>query len=70
LVAALDGDLSDEATLAAVIVELRQSSVLEETLALAAQYAAAAAAELEALPPSPEREALRAIAQAAARRPT
>jgi len=58
LVAMLDGDLSDDASLAAAVAALRAHDVVRETRALAAAEGRAAVAELDALPEGPVRSAL------------
>jgi heptaprenyl diphosphate synthase len=62
LIAALDGDLSSDDSLAAVIAALRAHPVVDETRELAACWAHAAAAQLSALPRSPVRDALESFA--------
>ncbi len=64
LLAALDGDLSDDAVLAGVVERLRRHAVLGETRALAVRLAQDAAAELAPLPHGPVREALESFAMA------
>ncbi|MGW8565496.1 polyprenyl synthetase family protein [Isoptericola sp. NPDC055881] len=68
LVARLDGDLSDDAVLAAVVADLRAHDVLAETRALAARGAREAAAELAPLPDGPVRQALADLAETLADR--
>ncbi|QAY71791.1 polyprenyl synthetase family protein [Xylanimonas protaetiae] len=68
LLAALDGDLTSDETLADVVGRLRAHDVLTETRELAARYAREAAAELAPLPEGPVREALEAFATALAHR--
>jgi heptaprenyl diphosphate synthase len=68
LLAALDGDLSSDDALAAVVERLRTHEVLEETRALAARYAREAAAELAPLPDGAVKEALESFATALADR--
>ncbi|MCL1869442.1 MAG: polyprenyl synthetase family protein [Promicromonosporaceae bacterium] len=68
LLAALDGDLTDDAELADVVGRLRAHAVLTETRELAARYAREAAAELAPLPHGPVREALESFAIALADR--
>ena len=68
LLAALDGDLSDDDALAAVVEQLRRHEVLAETRALAIEYANRAVAELEPLPAGPVRSALESFAQVLADR--
>jgi heptaprenyl diphosphate synthase len=58
LLARLDGDLSDDAALAAVVEELRAHEVLAATRELAARRAHEAAAELAPLPDGSVKEAL------------
>ena len=58
LVAMLDGDLSDDASLAAAVAALRAHDVVRETRALAAAEGRAAVRELDALPAGPVRSAL------------
>ena len=58
LLARLDGDLSDDAALAAVVADLRAHDVLAETRALAVRGAREAAAELAPLPDGPVKQAL------------
>ncbi|MCK9792680.1 polyprenyl synthetase family protein [Isoptericola sp. 4D.3] len=68
LVARLDGDLSDDEALAAVVADLRSHDVLAETRALAARRARDAAAELAPLPDGPVKDALADLAEALADR--
>jgi heptaprenyl diphosphate synthase len=68
LLAALDGDLSDDAVLADVVARLRAQGVLTETRALAERWAREAAAELAPLPAGPVKEALESFATALADR--
>ncbi|GAA1716045.1 polyprenyl synthetase family protein [Isoptericola hypogeus] len=68
LVARLDGDLSDDAALAAVVADLRAHDVLGETRDLAARWAREAAGELAPLPDGPVKEALADLAAALADR--
>jgi len=68
LVARLDGDLSDDAALAAVVADLRAHEVLAETRELAGSWAREAAAELEPLPEGPVKQAFGDLAQALADR--
>ncbi|GAA4725218.1 polyprenyl synthetase family protein [Isoptericola chiayiensis] len=68
LLARLDGDLSDDAALAAVVADLREHAVLAETRELAVRWAREAAAELEPLPDGPVKEALTDLATALADR--
>lgn len=62
LLADLDGDLSSDEALAAVVDRLRAHEVLAETRALAARYAREAEAELAPLPEGPVKEALESFA--------
>jgi heptaprenyl diphosphate synthase len=62
LLARLDGDLSDDAALAAVVADLRAHDVLAETRELAARGAREAAQELAPLPDGPVKEALADLA--------
>jgi heptaprenyl diphosphate synthase len=68
LLAALDGDLSDDAVLEDVLARLRAHDVVDETRELAANWAHDAAAELGPLPVGPVREALESFALALADR--
>jgi len=68
LVARLDGDLSDDGALSAVVADLRAHDVLAQTRALAGRWAREAAAELEPLPAGPVKEALADLATALADR--
>ncbi|MFE6969072.1 polyprenyl synthetase family protein [Isoptericola sp. NPDC057653] len=68
LVARLDGDLSGDDALAAVVADLRAHEVLAETREAAARWAREAAAELGPLPAGPVREALADLATALADR--
>lgn len=68
LLGRLDGDLSDDAALAAVVAELRAHEVLAETRDLAVRWAREAAAELDPLPDGPVKEALSDLATALADR--
>ncbi|ACQ81459.1 Polyprenyl synthetase [Beutenbergia cavernae DSM 12333] len=58
----LDGDLSDDAALDAVLAELRAHDVLDEARDLARAWAADAVAELDGLPDSPVKRALAVFA--------
>ncbi|MDR2378715.1 MAG: polyprenyl synthetase family protein [Bifidobacteriaceae bacterium] len=58
LAAAIAGDLSDDAALAAVVARLRANPALDESRRLARTWARRAVAELAPLPPGPVREAL------------
>ena len=64
LLAAIDGDLSDDAVLADVVDRLRTHPVLEETAALARQSADKAVAAIDSLPESEVKDALIAFAEA------
>jgi heptaprenyl diphosphate synthase len=66
LVAALDGDLSDEGALHDVVAALRDHDVVRETRAMAAEHVAAAVRALDALPlpAGPVRRALLDFADA------
>ena len=68
LVARLDGDLSDDAALAAVVDDLRAHDVLAETRDLAGRWAREAADELAPLPEGSVRQALGDLAEALADR--
>ncbi|MDR0482660.1 MAG: polyprenyl synthetase family protein [Cellulomonadaceae bacterium] len=68
LIARLDGDISDDDTLAEIVEELRAHEVLAETRALAVTWAHDAAAELDPLPEGPVKEALVSFALALADR--
>jgi heptaprenyl diphosphate synthase len=68
LVARLDGDLSDDAALAAVVADLRAHDVLAETRELAGRWAREAAGELAPLPDGPVKTALADLATALADR--
>jgi len=68
LLTALNGDLTDDATLAAVLAELQGTDVLAETQQLAASYAAAAINELARVPDGAAKQALEALAQASVTR--
>nr|WP_079573231.1 polyprenyl synthetase family protein [Krasilnikoviella flava] len=68
LLARLDGDLSDDAALAAVVEDLRAHDVLAETRALAVRGAREAAQELEPLPDGSVKDALADLAGALADR--
>ncbi len=68
LLARLDGDLSHDAALAAVVDELRAHVVLAETRELAGRWAREAAAELAPLPEGSVKEALADFAAALADR--
>ncbi|MEG3615967.1 polyprenyl synthetase family protein [Isoptericola haloaureus] len=68
LLGRLDGDLSDDAALAAVVADLREHDVLAETRTLAVRWAREAAAELAVLPDGPVKEALTDLATALADR--
>ncbi|MCK0118032.1 heptaprenyl diphosphate synthase [Isoptericola sp. CG 20/1183] len=68
LLARLDGDLSDDAALAAVVADLREHSVLAETRELAVRWAREAAAELAPLPDGPVKQAFGDLATALADR--
>src|SRR5690606_21758474 len=70
LLARLDGDLSDDAALAAVVAELREHRVLAETRELAVRWAREAAAELAPLPEGPVKQAFGDLATALADRAT
>lgn len=58
----LAGDLSSDEALAAVVAELRDHEVVEETRQMARDWARAAVAELEPLPECEAKEALKAFA--------
>jgi heptaprenyl diphosphate synthase len=64
----LDGDLSDDAALAAAVAGLRDLPALAEAHAEAARWAAGAVAALEPLPESGAKAALRAYAEAVVER--
>ena len=68
LVALLDGDLSDDAVLAAVVARLAAHPATEQARAEANRWAQAAATALEPLPASPARDALRDFAVAVVER--
>ncbi|WP_402462082.1 polyprenyl synthetase family protein [Isoptericola aurantiacus] len=68
LLARLDGDLSDDAALAAVVADLRDHPVLAQTRELAGRWAREAAAELEPLPEGSVRTAFADLASALADR--
>jgi heptaprenyl diphosphate synthase len=68
LLARLDGDLSDDAALAAVVADLRDHDVLSRTRELAHRWAQEAAAELAPLPEGPVRQAFADLADALADR--
>ncbi|WP_418278017.1 polyprenyl synthetase family protein [Isoptericola jiangsuensis] len=62
LLARLDGDLADDAALAAVVEDLRGHAVLAQTRDLASRWAREAAAELAPLPDGPVKVALADLA--------
>ncbi|MBK6872094.1 MAG: polyprenyl synthetase family protein [Kineosporiaceae bacterium] len=64
LLAALDGDLADDAVLADVVARLAVHPVTGQARAEASRWAAEAAESLAALEPSPARDALRDFASA------
>ncbi len=68
LLARLDADLSDDATLAAAVADLRSHDALAATRELAVRWAREAAAELEPLPDGPVKQALADLATALADR--
>ncbi len=68
LAARLDGDLSDDDALAAVVDDLRAHEVLAETRDLAGRWAREAAAELAPLPEGAVKQALADLAEALADR--
>ncbi|MCA5895053.1 polyprenyl synthetase family protein [Isoptericola sp. NEAU-Y5] len=68
LVERLDGDLSGDGALAAVVADLRAHEVLGETRELAGRWAREAAAELAPLPDGPVKQAFGDLAEALADR--
>ncbi|GAA2521428.1 polyprenyl synthetase family protein [Rarobacter incanus] len=64
LLAAIDGDLSDDATLEAVLARLHGHSVVSQTLDLAKDYVGRAVGELENLPQGEVRQTLERFAWA------
>ncbi|BDZ41266.1 hypothetical protein GCM10025865_05650 [Paraoerskovia sediminicola] len=62
LLARLDGDLSDDAVLAAVVADLRAHPVLGETRELAVRWAREAADELAPLPDGAVKETFAELA--------
>jgi len=68
LLAAIDGDLTDDAVLANVVARLRAHDVLVETRELATRYARDAEATLSPLPEGPVKAALASFATALADR--
>jgi heptaprenyl diphosphate synthase len=68
LIAALDGDLSDDAALAAVLTRLRAHPVMGEAAEVTRSWAAQAREPLAALPASQARDALESLCDAVAAR--
>jgi heptaprenyl diphosphate synthase len=68
LIAALDGDLSDDAVLADVLKHLRANSVMDEAAAVTRRWGAQARASLAGLPPSHARDALESLCDVVATR--
>ena len=64
LVAALQGDLTDDAVLANVVAQIRDSDALAATLEAARTWSAQAVAALADLPQSPQKQALTNLAEA------
>ncbi len=64
LLAAIDGDLSDDAVLASVVARLRDHAVVDETAALARSWAARAVGAISQLPEGDVKQALVAFADA------
>ena len=64
LLAAIDGDLSDDATLAEVVAALGAHSVVDETAALAQAWAARAAEAIAPLPDGDVKASLASFADA------
>ena len=64
LLAALDGDLSDDAVLADTVTRLAAHPVTGQARAEASRWAAEAVTSLDGLDPSPARDALRDFASA------
>ncbi|QGH70468.1 polyprenyl synthetase family protein [Pseudactinotalea sp. HY158] len=62
ILTALEGDLSDDASLAAALDALRAHPILDESRELARQWAADAVAELAPLPEGPAKDALTSFA--------
>jgi len=68
LIAALDGDLSDDTALADVLRQLRAHSVMAEAAEVTRGWGAKARESLAALPSSPARDALESLCDAVANR--